>query len=104
MSREDLFANAAKRFLSSDRTPHPNERQLWFEATDQVKKHWLDGPRRFSEKGEPLVRDEPVKAKTDFLFGAQQGAKLRAVDDLKRSATSDATFISTPYTHLHGAI
>ena len=31
-----------------------------------------------------------------FRFGAQQGAQLRAVDDLKRSASNDATFVSTP--------
>ena len=63
---------------------------------DQVNKHWLDGPRKFQEQGELMVKGEPVLANPAVRFGAQQGSKLRAVDDLERSATNDATFASTP--------
>ena len=77
-------------------SPDPNERQQWFEAMDQVKKHWLGGPRRYKEQGELMANDKPVQANPAFRFGVQQGAKLRAVDNLKRSVTNDATFISTP--------
>ena len=44
------------------------------------------------------MNDEPVLANPAFRFGAQQGLKLRAVDDLKRGATNDATSVSTPIT------
>ena len=92
ISGEELFANAPERFLSNNRAPDPNERLLWFEALGQVKQHWRDGPRRFNEKGELLVGDEPFIASR----GAQQGQKLRAVDVFKRSATNVAASISTP--------
>ena len=74
----------------------PNGRQLWSEAMGQVRGHWLDGPRRYNEHGELLVGGEPVVAKPAFRFGAQQGKKLRAVGDLKRSSTDDAAYRATP--------
>ena len=63
---------------------------------DQVKKQWLHGPRRSTEQGELMVEGKPVLANPAFRFGVQQGRKLRAVGDLKRSATNDATFVATP--------
>ena len=96
ISREELFDKATERFLSSKRTSDPDGRQLWFEAMEQVKKHWLDGTRRYNERGELIANDEPVLATQAFRFGVQQGPKLRAVDGLERSATKDATFVSTP--------
>ena len=63
---------------------------------DQVKKQRLHGPHPFNERGELVVGGKPVRANPAFRFGAQQGQKLRAVDDLKRSATNDATFVATP--------
>ena len=62
----------------------------------QVGEHWLDGPRRYSENGRLVVGNEPMVANPAFRFGVQQGEKLRAVDDLKRSSTNDATLIATP--------
>ena len=82
--------------MSNKRAPDPNASQLWREAMDQVKKRWFNGPRRFNKEGELLVDGKPVVANPGFRFGVQQGLKLRAVDDLKRSATNDATFVSTP--------
>ena len=38
ISRKELFDKDAGRFLSSKTTSDPNERLLWFEAIDQVKK------------------------------------------------------------------
>ena len=96
VSREELFGNAKKRFLMSNWTSDPNARQLWFEAMEQVKKRWLDGPHRFSEQGELMVDGEPVIANPAFRFGVQPGSKLRAAENLERSATNDATFASTP--------
>ena len=63
---------------------------------DQVKKHWLDGPRRYNENGELQVGDEPVVANPAFRFGVLQEEKPRAVDGLKKSSTNGATFIATP--------
>ena len=96
ISREGLFEKARDRFLSNKRSPDPNSRQLWFEAMDQAEKRWLDGPHSFNAQCELIVEGESVLANPAFRFGAQQGSKLRAVDDLKRSATNDATFVSTP--------
>ena len=61
-----------------------------------MEKRWLDGPHRFNKEGELMVNGESAIASPAFRFGVQQGSKLRAVDDLKRSATNDATFVSTP--------
>ena len=96
VSQEEPFNKAAERFLSGNRTSDPNGNQLWFEAMEQVKKHWLDGPHRYSERGELIANDGPVLANPAFRCGIQQGPKLRAVDDLKKSAANDATFVSTP--------
>ena len=96
ISREELFGGAMDRFCSKNRAPDPNANQLWPEAMDQDKKQWPNGPHRFNEKGELMVDGKPVLANPAFRFGVQQGSKLRAVDDLKRSATNDATFVSTP--------
>ena len=96
ISREELFEGAQERFVSKNRATDPNAEQLWIEATDQVKKQWLHGPHPFNEHGELMVGGKPVRANPAFRFGAQQGKKLRAVDDLKRSATNDATFVATP--------
>ena len=96
ISREELFQGAKKRFLSKNRSSDPNADQLWSEALDQAKKHWLHGPHPFNNEGELMVEGTPVLANPAFRFGVQQGQKLRAVDDLKRSATNDATFVATP--------
>ena len=61
-----------------------------------MKKHWLDGPRRYNENGELQVGDEPVVANPAFRFGVQRGEELRAVGYLKRSSTNGATFVPTP--------
>ena len=96
ISREELFEGATERFISTNRAPDPNAEKLWIEAMEQVDKQWLDGPHPFNERGELLVNGEPVRANPAFRFGVQQGEKLRAVDDLKRSATNDATSVATP--------
>ena len=62
----------------------------------QVKKQWLNGPHRFNEQGELMVEGNRVLANPAFRFGVLQGQKLRSVDDLKRGATNDATFVATP--------
>ena len=62
----------------------------------QVKKHWLDGPHRFNEQGGVLVNGEPLIANPAFRLGIQQGSRLIAAGNLKRSATNDATVASTP--------
>ena len=61
-----------------------------------MKKHWLDGPRRYNENGELQVGDEPVVANPAFRFGVQRGEELRAVGYLKRSSTNGATFVPSP--------
>ena len=94
--RGELFEGPKERFVSNNRAPDPNASRLWFEAIGQVKKRWLDGPHRFNNGGGLLVNGKPVIANPTFRFGVQQGSKLRDVDDLKRSATNDATFVSTP--------
>ena len=96
ISREKLFEGAKERFVSKNRAPDPNAERLWIEAMDQVGKQWLDGPHPFNDEGELMVNGEPVQANPAFRFGVQQGEKLRAVDDLKRSATNEATFVATP--------
>ena len=69
ISRKELFDKDAGRFLSSKTTSDPNERLLWFEAIDQVKKKRLDGPRRYSEQGELVVNDGPELANPGFNRG-----------------------------------
>ena len=96
ISREELFQGAKDRFLSKNRSPDPNADKLWLEALEQAKKNWLHGPHPFNNDGELMVEGTPVTANPAFRFGVQQGQKLRAVDDLKRSATNDATFVATP--------
>ena len=71
ISREELFEKATERLLSNNRTSDPNGRQLWFDAMGQVKEHMLDGPHRYSKRGELIANDEPALANPAFRFGVQ---------------------------------
>ena len=74
----------------------PNEGALWDEAIAQVEKGWLHGPFAFDEEGNLVTEEGPQLANPAFRFGVQQGTKLRAVDDLKRSQTNRAAAVRTP--------
>ena len=63
---------------------------------DQVEEGWLRGPNVFDGEGGLVTDDGSQLANPAFRFGAQQGEKLRAVDNLKRSQTDRATAIRTP--------
>ena len=97
MSRELLFANAPERLLSNSSAVDPNEHQLRPEALEQVGKHWLDSPHRYTGECELLVGGRPVVANPASRFGVKRGEELRAAGDPKRSSTNDATFIATPH-------
>ena len=74
----------------------PDERVLWEEAMEQVKKGQSNGPFQFDEEGRIATVGCPQTVSPAFGFGAQQGQKLRAVDDLKRCQTNRAAAIETP--------
>ena len=57
------------------------------ESFGSGKKGWLDGPFQFGEEGGLVTAEGPHLANPAFRFGAQQGEKLRAGGDLKRSRT-----------------
>ena len=57
---------------------------------------WLRGPQRRSSKGDLWVGGEPIVVNPAFRFGVRQADMLRAVDDLERSSTCEATYFKTP--------
>ena len=69
--------------------------QLWGESTAQVKKGWLNSPVELEEGGRPKGF-RTGKYNIAFRFGAEQAAKLRACDDLRRSLANSACSVLTP--------
>ena len=57
---------------------------------------WLDGPLPLDGGGQPVTGLDPQMVNPAFRFGARQGEKLRAVDDLKRSPANRAAAVQTP--------
>ena len=97
ISPDRLFGSARWR-LNARRgsVTDPNEGALWSEAVCQVEKGWLQGPFKFDDEGNLVTNEGPQLANPAFRFGVQQGDKLRAVDDLKRSQTNRAAAVRTP--------
>ena len=62
----------------------------------QVEKGWLEGPYQFNEEESLVTAEGPQLANPAFGFVVQQGEKLRAVGDFKRSQTNRAAAVRTP--------
>ena len=75
---------------------NPRGGQLWEDALDQVERGRLSGPSPFGVNGKLVTGDGPQLANPAFRFGAQQGPKLIAAGDLKRSQTNRAAAIRAP--------
>ena len=74
----------------------PHEGKLRENALEQEEKGWLNGPFPFDEEEQMITGEGPQLVNPAFRFGVQQGGKLRAEDDLKRSQTNRAAAIRTP--------
>ena len=96
LPREDLFRVASSRFVSAKRGRGPTAEEPWREAMSQTKKNRLHVPHRYTPAGELWEEEGLTVANPAFRFGVRQVGKLRAVDDLKRSSTKEATSVKTP--------
>ena len=80
-----LFNTAESRFTDRARkSVRKNSSLLWDEAKEQQEKGWLTQPFPLTTSGAPFalaLKDLGVA----FRFGVEQGAKLRACDDLRHS-------------------
>ena len=65
--------------------------ELWVEAISQTSKNWFDGPYRYTPTGELWANGELMIANPASRFSARQLEKLRAFDDLRRSAAYATT-------------
>ena len=63
----------------------PHEGRLREDALNQVATGWLNGLFPFDENGKLVTGDGPQLVNPASRFGVQQGGKLRAAGDLKRS-------------------
>ena len=92
-----LLTNAKYRIKARmSAVTHPREGQLWEDALNQVDEGWLNGPFPFDENGKLMAGNGPQLVNPAFRFGAQQKAKLREVNDSKRSQTNRAAAIRAP--------
>ena len=96
ISREELFRTAKDRWKPGKKPDEAHRAKLWEEAMTQTEKGWLSGPHRYSKKGRLRVGQQKMSVNPAYRFGVQQAEKLRAVDDLKRSRTNEATAVTTP--------
>ena len=87
---------ASPRFVSTNGGQGPKADELRSEALSQVEKNRLDGPHQYSTKGELWVAGELIVVNPAFRFGVRQVDTLRAVDDLKRGSTNEASSVNTP--------
>ena len=69
---------------------------LWEDALGQVQRGWLDGPFPSDDEGRLITGQGPQPVNLTFRLGVQQGGKLRAVDDLKRSQADRTAKVRTP--------
>ena len=65
-------------------------------AFAQVSEKWLEGPFRFTGKGELLINGKLTVVGPAFRLSVQLADELRAVDDLKRISANDAKAIRSP--------
>ena len=65
--------------------------ELWVEAISQTSKNWFDGPYRYISTRGLWANGELMMANPASRFSARRLEKLRAVDDLRRSATYATT-------------
>ena len=78
-----------------------DERALRAEALAHVAKGWLEGPYQFNEEGSLVTAGGPQSANPSFRFGVQQGEKLRAIGDIKRSQTTGQPSYVGPFRGCH---
>ena len=91
-----IWEGASKRFF--ERAAHSgatNATTLWAEACDQVKKGWLGAPLPADTLGN-VSTYEKGRADIAFRFGATQGDKLRARDDLRHNCVNLRCTVWTP--------
>ena len=72
-----------------------NASRLRQEAPVQVSRGWLCGPQKYTSRGELTMAGKATAVNPACRLGAQQSDKLRAVGDLKRSLTNEATAVQT---------
>ena len=82
--------------VTRQKSSEPHRSALWNGILIQVEKGWVSGPRPYARKGELRIRKRKVTVNPAYRFGVQQADKLRAIDDLKRSSTNEATSVLTP--------
>ena len=88
-----------KRKIISARTPasdSPCAQELRDGTLGQVEKGWLNGPLPYDAEGRLITGEGPKIVNRAFGFGAPQGDKWRAVDDLKRGQTMRAVATRAP--------
>ena len=68
----------------------------WEDAIKQVARRWLEGPFEYRQGAKLRVGGKPLEVNPAYRSGVRQGEELRAVDDLKRSATNKATAARAP--------
>ena len=97
LAPDQSFGTAKRRIKARMSRPvDPDANQLRGEAADQVEKGWFDGPCPSDDQSRLLTGEGPQDVNPAFRFGAQQGEKLRAADDLKRSRANAAAAIRAP--------
>ena len=96
ITRGELMRSAEDRARRGEDRPDLTSTELWGEAIKQVAKGWLEGPFEYHQGAKLRVGDKLLEVSPAYGSGVRQGQKPRAVDDLKRSATYDATAIHTP--------
>ena len=91
-----LFNTAEARFRErASKAGRENSDLLWTEALEQVEKGWPRQPLELAESGFP-PGFPPRGYNVAFRFGAEQGANVRACDDLKHSLTNSACAVLSP--------
>ena len=91
-----IWRSSLKRFRGRSRSSGLRGADaLWSEAISQVKEGWLGPPAEFPANGDIEFFPEGA-TNAACRFGASQGNKLRACDDLRHNMTNLCTSILTP--------
>ena len=96
ISTGQRFQAATARFETARGAADANAPRLWNGAFSQVAEGWLRGPHVYTAKEELISNGKATVANPAYRFGAQQADELRAVDDLKKSITNEATAVRGP--------
>ena len=96
LAREELMRSARDRAQGGGGRKEQTATELWEGAIRWATKGWLEGTSGYDPEAKLWLGGKLLEVNPAYRVGVRQGAKLRAVDGLRRSAADQAAATHTP--------